>query len=314
MRKKIIAAILICVIALTTVAGFSACGKSNLKKGEMVTERGWAQAFRKTCRLDNYSYYKQSKINSIFSGKVYHHFTFYTDEYTVEQNDKDKTNSAFLCDKQGGYAYYERIENEHYKINKQQNDYEEEKSIYKDKTIDKYYYLNDMDDAFYCTSTSEGYTTTNGERKNFDLKIEPYRTGIANYINESTNKEYSYYYLNKHNSNTLGQGKLEELYGLFTYSHGVYTAKLYDKVVICLGFSDLVPCKVTVSIKDGYVTGFSVKSSITTHVSKMDAYGDYTYKQEIIHTITDIGKTDPSKKFNKDVTKTLINAKKSEID
>lgn len=320
MKKKVIATLLAGALLGAGAICLSACGSSSVSvpKGDKVTEDKWSAAFEKMPELENYTLKSSMNVQCKLSGTKTeaNYYTGKKKDIKVEGNGKAESSSVVLYDKKGKTAYQESSSS-----SSASGSEDGEKGESKSKYVSKNYYeLSETKDSYWRArySLENSYSSdveSKSERKEEDFWEASETSYFASSSVSSLASIGSFYETN--DKDTAVAKSIKVLYSKFTYSGGVYTADLYREVNITQesdlsSIYELVPCTVTVSFDGAQccVIGLSIKCKGEGNAFKKDNYNiDYTYSGTSIYAVTDIGKTDASKKANKAITKAIDKAK-----
>ncbi|MBD5631972.1 MAG: hypothetical protein HDP34_01915 [Clostridia bacterium] len=307
MKKRILATILVGAVAATTVMGLAACGGASIPKGEQVTEEAWKNAFDKTTEFTNYTLNSSSDLDINLKGTV---TAKGSKKVEVKSTVSTSSNQLFLYDKDGHTSYAEYTTE-----SKGKSTADDEESNYSRKTTNKQYYTlcesNSLIDTYWRASYSKSETKTE-EGENYTENYW-YANESLSFSSNQAAYVFNDYFYDSNDKDTAKRAKLANLYDKFKYSGGVYKATLYyyQEVSEDYNLSDLLECKVTVSIKDGCAVGYGIKINVKNANLYLKDYYDikYSYKLDAKCGITDVKSTDVSKKATKDITKVIDKAK-----
>ena len=256
MRKRLVATLLVGAVATTAVLGLTACGGAGIDKGVEVDEQGWKDAFKATSEATNYTVELISETTSSASGKA--------DDISVNVKYEEKSNSTSYYDVDGGKAY--------------------EKSSASMKVTgikslpDALKQILGFDDDIEEKEEYESYTVKEGENY-YEATLED-----GEWIVDEAYGVYPYSYVSNASFATEKNGEytnISLLYSAFTYSGGIYTATLY---------SGSYEYTVSVSIKDGYVLGYSVESKMEGEMNGLTSKSE----SKVVYKFSNYGKTNVS--------------------
>lgn len=307
MKKKLIATLVAGAVLSTGLIGLTACGGglSIPKGGEVADEVAWVKAFTDTVALKNYTLESYSSIDFTLKGAYKNN----SKDVPVDITSKATASSIVLYDSENNKAYSETSANSEAKGTEGAKD---ENSKYS-STEKEYYELSEEKNSvkyYWNADYSKG-----------ELKSTERVYSGEQYWDADETTSFMYNMLTGLSTNVLFYEtedatlpkSVAALYDKFTYDGGVYTATLY----VTADFNkveDKVECKVTVSIKDGYVIGLGYKTGKIEDTLNSSATGNtydytYTYNAEVAYVVKDVKSTDVSKKANNDITKAIQKAK-----
>ena len=309
MKKRILATLLVGAVAASGVIGLSACGVGGvvMPKGEDVTKEVWEKAFtdEQMETLNNYTASAAANRSVIVTGS-YKSSGGSDEEISLKLK---STSYQTILYNEESLSYY----SESNSSNSSTTSYDgvaENKTI---KNINKSYIEKGENENEYWSAS---YSKNDTQTDTGGLAIETYWSASKavfapsnNYPGLVENKINTLVFSNtKEEKADTKSGTISELYDLFEYNGGVYTATLYSQYVVEEDDFEMAPVveyKISVSFKDGYLIGYSAK------VDASDTYENttYTIKAEQAYAITGIGSTDPLKKKTGDVKKAIEKAK-----
>ena len=262
--KKILTTLLVGAVALTAVAGLTACGGNN-DGGSAVTAEEWATAFENTIKAENYTVVSNIDMSMVTKATV--------EGQQMTSNVTLSGKNTYYFDLAGKKSYEDGKLTE-----KMTGEGLPEEMLGEKTTETKTYSKIDGTTLWACE-----YDSVNDE---WDAVGQPFES-------ENAAKEY---FAHTELSASLsakqyyaaipaeGEAKaLSELYSAFTYADGKYTATLYVQVE----GNTYTEGKVTITIKDGYVTLLQAESSGET--TQMGA--TITSTSKTAYAISNIGST-----------------------
>ena len=243
MRKKTLAVLLAGAVAAAGIMGLTACkkdggdnngnggnnnGNVTIQTGTQVTEEQWKAAFIATLNAENYMATGGLYSTSNASGKV--------GEETVNYNYVRSDIGSVYFDLTNKKILTETISTQKVTGGKLYDEKDEDKT-----SQDNYYYEADglkLWSVSYSNSETGWSARSNTYSAEAKLKTELFSYGVTDTL---LTKEFSVTHVSE--SKTVSN-----LYSVFTYDNGLYSATLYDEG----GYEN----KVIVSVKDGYIIGF----------------------------------------------------------
>ena len=307
MKKKLIATLVAGAVLSTGIIGLTACGGglSIPKGGEVADEVAWVKAFTDTVALKNYTLESYSSIDYTLKGA----YKKNSKDVPVDITSKATASNLVLYDSENNKAYSEMSTNSDAKGT--ENGVEEGGKY--SSTNKAYYELSEETDSvksYWRAKYSKGEIKSTEGVSSEEEYWNAYETTSFMYsamIGLSTNVMFY------ETEEALIPQSVAALYDKFTYDGGVYTATLY----VTADFNkaeDKVECKVTVSIKDGYVIGLGYKTGKIEDTLNSSATGDtydytYTYNADVVYVVSNVKSTDVSTKASKDITKAIQKAK-----
>ena len=233
MKKKLIATLIATAVLSTSIIGLTACGNNDgdesipdaVVKGVQVDKEDWAKAFETTRAATNYT------------AKTYVEYTYKAKGINLELGEIDLTSTTT----QEGPCYYDKGDSySKAKIKVVATgvpDDEEWQNRYKNEEFDiENYFVKDG--AFYYSA-------------NYGMETEKDKWSVTTVPVTSDNLHIMDGAFTTCATEEGGErAELSALYDAFTYADGVYTATLwiYDR-----------ENTVSVSIKDGYILGYSTE-------------------------------------------------------
>lgn len=308
MKKKLIATLVAGAVLSTGIIGLTACGGglSIPKGGEVADKEAWVKAFTDTVALKNYTLESYSSIDFTLKG-AYKNSN--SKDVPVDISSKATASAVVLYDSENNKAYSETSTNSEAKgtengveeggkysyTNKEYYELSEEKNSVK-------YYWN----ADYSKGDLKSTEGVSSEEQYWDADETAY---FASSMLTGLSTNVLFY----ETEEAVIPQSVATLYDKFTYDGGVYTATLY----VTADFNkaeDKVECKVTVSIKDGYVIGLGYKTGKIEDTLNSSATGNtydytYTYNADVVYVVSNVKSTDVSTKASKDITKAIQKAK-----
>lgn len=229
MNKKILAAFAATAVLVSGVIGFTACGGGNgVNKGVEVSAEDWSKAFTATLNAKSYTADGEQTSEVKVAGNL--------EGTDVDVSCKANSKAKFYVDVTNGKSYSESDVTVTFggldKLDKEFADMLKEE-------------LSDGADSMKGVQTYTvkiGDTTYSATNLSGEWDVEEYGSiGVTDILTSGYATEKG------------GESKeLSALYDAFTYAGGVYTATLWN------GSSEV---EVSVSIKDGYVIGYSFTGS-----------------------------------------------------
>lgn len=307
MKKRILTTLLVGAVAATSVMGLAACGGVSVPKGEQVTEEAWKNAFDKTSEFTNYTLNMSSDSDITLKGTI---ASKGSSKIEVKSSVNSSGVQTTLYDKDGSTSYTEYTSETKGKATA-----DGEESYYNSKTTNKQYYTLSESNSLIDTYWRANYSKSEAKSEEGENYTETYwhATETASFMYNQAGTLFNDYFYDSNDKDTAKRSKLVNLYDKFKYSGGVYKATLYypQEISDDYNLSDLLECKVTVSIKDGCAVGYGIKINVKNANLYLKDYYDITYscKVEAVCAITDVKSTDVSKKATKDITKVIDKAK-----
>lgn len=310
MKKRLIATVVAGAVLSTGLLGLTACGLS-IPKGEQIADaETWKKAFERTDDLTNYTFetsYSDSQTVSGTVNKNYSYNDFYETPDNVSHNytSNNSVTRLVLFDQDNNKAYTEMSSNSDSK-----GRFKGEEINSKSSEINKAYYELSKEGESYNYYWRANYAKSESKDLKAVSSQENYWTAkeITYFADSAVSPLYraTYYESEAAESSTY----LYDMYDMFTYSGGVYTANLYMNVTIGRVKTVRVECEVKLSFKDGYVIGLSYKAGGSDKAYENNRYNlEYTFKTEGVYSLSNVNSTDVSKKSNKDIIKAIDKAK-----
>lgn len=236
MRKRFVTTLISGILAVACAFGFTACGSSNeIPKGAEVTEEEWKTAIEATLAATNFTVDMSSESN-------------YTETSgdTTRTSKETSTGTGYVTD--GGYYL-------------KTSDAVKTTGAANGKDVEytgdrEQYYTVDGQTLWKCTYTKYNYKKGGPETVAdavWNAESEAYGSAelakeyLASFAGRTSVLSVPYAATKEDEYKTL-----VELYSAFTYSGGKYSATLY---------SNGSNYSIEVSVKDGYVIGFSITES-----------------------------------------------------
>lgn len=233
MKKKLIATLVAGAVLSTGLIGLTACGGGlSINKGEEVSEEDWGKAFTATmeaesCTVDSYA-------EIVFKAKGSSDFV--KEELGVDSIDMSVTTTG------EGTGYYDVKNNSYYAKSTSKVSVsgvpDSMKEEYENKEYVTEYYSVKENDTYYMAQYNGA-----AEEPKWEVQVSTFgNMSSPVYVLSQT------FATEKDGTATA----LSALYSSFAYSGGVYTATLYRYDT---------EYKVSVSVKGGYIVGFSTEYS-----------------------------------------------------
>lgn len=260
MRKRLVATLLVGAVATTAVIGLSACGGAGIEKGVQVDEQGWKDAFKASVEAKNFTTEQITETKGSTSGSV--------GDISVNVKMESNENLLSYYDVDGGKSYEKGTAK--MKITGVKDLDETIKQVLHveddiDETEDYESYIVKEGDTYYEAIKENGEWAVDESYGVYAFSILSH----ASYATEATGEDQA----------------LSLLYSAFTYSGGIYTATLYNYGQ---------EYTVSVSIKDGYVIGYSVEykmegeqSGITVKTESKQVYKYSNYGNTTVNPSND---------------------------
>lgn len=261
MKKKLIATLVAGAVLSASLVSLTACGGGlSINKGEEVDEAGWKAAYTATLEAKNFTIDSYTEETVKMKGSM--------EEFGLDSIDMTVKSTA------EGKIYYD-LENS---TNYTKGTSKVSVSGVPDELKDKYeneeytvetYSVKDGDTLY--SATYYGYQ----EDPEWNVYSSPASLTV------SSGSPLSYYLGQSFATEEGGEAKkVNELYSAFTYKSGVYSATLWQSNV---------EIKVSVSIKGGYVVGFSYEGTYTQEDEESGS--SYSEGQKSVYNISNYGST-----------------------